>query len=38
MHELTKQKTLGKGAQAESIRVREPRVALPDSSKSWVLW
>ena len=39
-HELTKQELLlGKGAQAESRRVREPRrTALPHGSQSQVLW
>ena len=39
-HILTKQKTLlGRGAWAESSRVREPRrTALPCGSQSWVLW
>ena len=38
-HVLTKQEILlGKGAQAESSRVREPRrTALPRGSQSWVL-
>ena len=37
---LTKQEILlGKGTQAESSRVREPRrTALPRGSRSWVLW
>ena len=39
-HMLTKQETLlGRGAQVESRRVREPRrTALPGGSQSWVLW
>ena len=39
-HVLTKQEIfLGKGAQVESRRVREPRrTALPRGSQSWVLW
>ena len=39
-HMLTKQETLlGKGAWAESRRVKEPRrTALPYGSQSWVLW
>ena len=37
---LTKQEILlGKGAQAESRRVREPRrTSLPHGLQSWVLW
>ena len=40
MHMLAKQETLlGRGAQAESRRVREPwRTALPHGSQSQVLW
>ena len=39
-HVLTKQEILlGKGAQADSSRAREPRrTALPRGSQSWVLW
>ena len=39
-HVLTKQEVLmGKGARAESSRVRETsRTALPHGSQSWVLW
>ena len=39
-HVLTKQKTLlGRGVQAESSRVREPRrTALPRGMQSQVLW
>ena len=39
-HVLTKQEILlGKGAQVESSRVREPRkTALPCGSQSWILW
>ena len=39
-HVLTKQKILlGRGAQVESKRVREPRrIALPCGFQSWVLW
>ena len=39
-HVLTKQEILlGKGAQAESRRGREPRRnALPHGLQSWVLW
>ena len=39
-HVLRKQETLlGRGAQVESSRVREPRrTALPRVSQSWVLW
>ena len=37
---LTKQETLlGRGAQVEGSRVREPRrTALPLGLQSWVLW
>ena len=40
MHVLTKQETLlGRGAQVESRRVREPRrTALPHGSQSQALW
>ena len=39
-HMLTKQEiSLGRGAQVESSRVREPRrTALPCGLQSWVLW
>ena len=39
-HVLTKQETLlGRGAQVESSRVREPRrTALPLGLQAWVLW